>query len=141
MDQLERVAASDFWLQGQLYLNYPVPLAGYYNAFNTNATFAAMNEGEDFRSIWRHAMDYLFYGNPPANQTWNPQTLAIDGSTPNNYEYLAANKLSNFLEDTTGTRCKGWGSYGLTFKGAAEIRQGYDLNGGILGRSEERRVG
>ncbi|HDQ26168.1 MAG TPA: DUF11 domain-containing protein, partial [bacterium] len=129
INQMRRAAASDFWLQGQL--NPAVfPVAGRYAVSGTTATF--QNDGtyaEDLRAPWRHFLDYVLYGNPPANSTWNPTTHQPDGSTPNNYEYQGAMKVANFINNNVP--CADWGSYDLTFNKAAGMPSLFYMNGAV----------
>ncbi len=127
VSQLQKVAASDAWLQSQLTNNYTFPVAGQVSLNGTTATFTNFNEGEDFRSIWRQTLDYLLYGNPAAANTWNPTTHTIDGSTPNTAEYNAAIKIYNFFKNYA--TCYQPGTYQIHFNIPEMIWSNYTLAG------------
>ncbi|HPD18822.1 MAG TPA: hypothetical protein PLF61_04065, partial [Candidatus Goldiibacteriota bacterium] len=124
INQLRRAAASIAWLQGQLN-SQTFPIAGRYAVSGTTATF--QNDGtyaEDLRAPWRNFLDYVLYGNP--TQTWNPAThQPVAGS--NNYEYTGAMKMAAFLDNNVP--CIQWGSYNLTFDGAAGMPALFYMNG------------
>jgi len=124
INQVRRAAASVAWLQGQLN-NQTFPIAGRYAVNGTTATF--QNDGtyaEDLRAPWRNFLDYMLYGNP--TQTWNPTThQPVAGG--NTYEYTGAMKMATFVDNNVP--CIKWGSYNLTFDGAAGMPALFYMDG------------
>jgi hypothetical protein len=125
VSQLQKAAAADAWLQGQLN-GYIFPVAGDYTVTGAAATFNTNidSEGEDFRSIWRHSLDYLLYGNPTTS--WNPTTRSVVAGG-NTYEYTAAMKVYNFFKNYT--TCYKPGSYQITFNIPEMISDNYSTSG------------
>jgi len=130
INQFQRAAAAMNWVQGQLAASsYLTTFAGKYSINGTTVSFTNANPGgEDFRAPWRHALDYLWYGNP--STSWNPTTHQIVSGT-NTYEHDAAIKLANFLNDPQayGTYgCKSYGSSPITYRGSPSITE-FNLDG------------
>ncbi len=128
--QFIRGAAAMNWTQGQLAASsHRTTFAGKYSINGTNVTFVNANPGgEDFRTPWRHALDYLFYGNPDIS--WNPTTHLTFTAT-NTYERDAAIKLANYLNDPQSYGvygCKSYGSSPITYRGTPSIVE-FNLDG------------
>ncbi len=128
--QFIRAAAAMNWTQGQLAASsHLTTFAGKYSINGTNVTFTNANPGgEDFRTPWRHALDYLFYGNP--NISWNP-TTHLTFTASNTYEKDAAIKLANYLNDPQSYGvygCKSYGSSPITYRGTPSIVE-FNLDG------------
>ncbi|MCX8094449.1 MAG: T9SS type A sorting domain-containing protein, partial [Candidatus Goldbacteria bacterium] len=103
--------------------------AGQYTVNGTSVTFANANPGgEDFRAPWRHALDYLWYGNP--STSWDPTTHQVIAGS-NTYERDAAIKLANYLNDPQAAGvygCKTYGASPITYRGSPSI-VAFQLNG------------
>ena len=123
--QFQKAAAAMNWVQGQLAASsHRTTYAGKYSINGTTVTFDKANPGgEDFRAPWRHALDYLWYGNPTTS--WNPTThQVVSGS--NTYERDAAIKLANYLNDPQSYGvygCKTYGSSPVTYRGSPSITE------------------
>ncbi len=128
--QFIRSAAAMNWTQGQLAASsHRTTFAGKYSINGTNITFTNANPGgEDFRTPWRHALDYLFYGNPDIS--WDP-VAHVTITASNTYERDAAIKLANYLNDPQSYGvygCKSYGSSPVTYKGSPSIVE-FNLDG------------
>lgn len=99
-EQFRRAEASSDWLIGQLIAKspYSVPTAGWCTVNNdgSETTFNNFNEGEDFRTPWRNISNYVWHGNP--KYSWNPVSHQAEKKA-NTYEYDAAVRLSNYMND------------------------------------------
>lgn len=99
-EQFRRAEASSDWLIGQLIAKnpYSVPTAGWCTVNNdgSETTFNNFSEGEDFRTPWRNISNYVWHGNP--KYSWNPVSHQAEKKA-NTYEYDAAVRLSNYMND------------------------------------------
>lgn len=99
-EQFRRAEASSDWLIGQLIAKnpYSVPTAGWCTVNNdgSETTFDNFNVGEDFRTPWRNISNYVWHGNP--KYSWNPVSHQAEKKA-NTYEYDAAVRLSNYMND------------------------------------------
>lgn len=99
-EQFRRAEASSDWLIGQLIARnpYSVPTAGWCTVNNdgSETTFDNFNVGEDFRTPWRNISNYVWHGNP--KYSWNPVSHQAEKKA-NTYEYDAAVRLSNYMND------------------------------------------
>ncbi len=130
--QYARGAAASNWAMGQLAANaaYKNTTAGTYTIAGTTATFGNSNlGGEDFRTVWREGVDYLWNGNPTTS--WDP-TNHVTITASNTYEYNAGVKEAQFSENPqqygTGIACESYGSSPVTYQGIASLNA-YNLDG------------
>lgn len=137
--QYKRAEASSDWLCGQAYSQGLVSSIGTTNmATDGQPTFTNFSEGEDFRTMWRMAQNYLWHGTP--EYTWNPKTHQIEKGT-NTYEYDMALRAAALMKeppalDGSGMWC---GKLGASpdpgqpsFFGPSQIKMCYNINGGVL---------
>lgn len=137
--QYKRAEASSDWLCGQAYSQGLVSSIGTTNmATDGQPTFTNFSEGEDFRTMWRMAQNYLWHGAP--EYTWNPKTHQIEKGT-NTYEYDMALRAAALMKeppalDGSGMWC---GKLGASpdpgqpsFFGPSQIKMCYNINGGVL---------
>lgn len=137
--QYKRAEASSDWLCGQAYSQGLVSSIGTTNmATDGQPTFTNFSEGEDFRTMWRMAQNYLWHGTP--EYTWNPKTHQIEKGT-NTYEYDMALRVAALMKeppalDGSGMWC---GKLGASpdpgqpsFFGPSQIKMCYNINGGVL---------
>lgn len=137
--QYKRAEASSDWLCGQAYSQGLVSSIGTTNmATDGQPTFTNFSEGEDFRTMWRMAQNYLWHGAPEYN--WNPKTHQIEKGT-NTYEYDMALRAAALMKeppalDGSGMWC---GKLGASpdpgqpsFFGPSQIKMCYNINGGVL---------
>jgi gliding motility-associated-like protein/uncharacterized repeat protein (TIGR01451 family) len=137
--QYKRAEASSDWLCGQAYSQGLVSSIGTTNmATDGQPTFTNFSEGEDFRTMWRMAQNYLWHGAPEYN--WNPKTHQIEKGS-NTYEYDMALRAAALMKeppalDGSGMWC---GKLGASpdpgqpsFYGPSQIKMCYNINGGVL---------
>lgn len=137
--QYKRAEASSDWLCGQAYSQGLVSSIGTTNmATDGQPTFTNFSEGEDFRTMWRMAQNYLWHGAPEYN--WNPKTHQIEKGS-NTYEYDMALRAAAIMKeppalDGSGIWC---GKLGASpdpgqpsFFGPSQIKMCYNINGGVL---------
>lgn len=137
--QYKRAEASSDWLCGEAYKQGLVSSLGTTNmATDGKPTFTNFSEGEDFRTMWRMAQNYLWHGAPEYN--WNPTTHQIEkGSNTNEYD-MALRAAALMAEppamDGSGKWC---GKLGASpdpgqpsFWGPAQIKMCYNTEGGVL---------
>ena len=124
--QFLKCMAADAWLQGQLN-SYTFPVAGDMTVNGATATFNTNidSEGEDFRSIWRHSLDYMLYGTP--KDSWNPTTHTITAGVGNSYDRDGSLKVYNFLKNYA--TCLQPGTYQLHFGIPEMIADNYSTGG------------
>lgn len=99
-EQFRRAEASSDWLIGQLIAKnpYSVPTAGNstVNEDGSVTTFEKFGALTDIRTAWRTISHYVWHGNP--KYSWNPVTHQVEDGE-NSFEYGAAVRFSNFLND------------------------------------------
>lgn len=99
-EQFRRAEASSDWLIGQLIAKnpYSVPTAGNstVNDDGSETTFKKAGALTDIRTAWRTISHYVWHGNP--KYSWNPVTHQVEDGE-NSFEYGAAVRFSNFLND------------------------------------------
>lgn len=99
-EQFRRAEASSDWLIGQLMAKspYSVPTAGKctVNEDGSVTTFEKAGALTDIRTAWRTISHYVWHGNP--KYSWNPVTHQVEDGE-NSFEYGAAVRFSNFLND------------------------------------------
>ncbi len=137
--QYKRAEASSDWLCGQAYSQGLVSSIGTTNmATDGQPTFTNFSEGEDFRTMWRMAQNYLWHGTP--EYTWNPKTHQIEKGT-NTYEYDMALRAAALMKEPPALDGKGkWCSkLGASpdpgqpeFWGPSQIKMCYNTEGGVL---------
>ncbi len=137
--QYKRAEASSDWLCGQAYSQGLVSSIGTTNmATDGQPTFTNFSEGEDFRTMWRMAQNYLWHGAPEYN--WNPKTHQIEKGT-NTYEYDMALRAAALMKEPPALDGKGkWCSkLGASpdpgqpeFWGPSQIKMCYNTEGGVL---------
>lgn len=137
--QYKRAEASSDWLCGQAYSQGLVSSIGTTNmATDGQPTFTNFSEGEDFRTMWRMAQNYLWHGAPEIN--WNPKTHQIEKGT-NTYEYDMALRAAALMKEPPALDGKGkWCSkLGASpdpgqpeFWGPSQIKMCYNTEGGVL---------
>ena len=137
--QYKRAEASSDWLCGQAYRQGLVSSIGTTNmATDGQPTFTNFSEGEDFRTMWRMAQNYLWHGAP--EYSWNPKTHQIESGS-NTYEYDMALRAAGIMKeppamDGSGMWC---GKLGASpdpgqpsFYGPSQIKMCYNINGGVM---------
>ncbi len=137
--QYKRAEASSDWLCGQAYSQGLISSLGTTNmATDGQPTFTNFSEGEDFRTMWRMAQNYLWHGAPEIN--WNPKTHQIEKGT-NTYEYDMALRAAALMKEPPALDGKGkWCSkLGASpdpgqpeFWGPSQIKMCYNTEGGVL---------
>lgn len=137
--QYKRAEASSDWLCGQAYSQGLVSSIGTTNmATDGQPTFTNFSDGEDFRTMWRMAQNYLWHGAPEYN--WNPKTHQIEKGT-NTYEYDMALRAAALMKEPPALDGKGkWCSkLGASpdpgqpeFWGPSQIKMCYNTEGGVL---------
>ncbi|MBR4839978.1 MAG: hypothetical protein IK005_05815, partial [Paludibacteraceae bacterium] len=137
--QYKRAEASSDWLCGQAYSQGLVSSIGTTNmATDGQPTFTNFSEGEDFRTMWRMAQNYLWHGAPEYN--WNPKTHQIEAGS-NTYEYDMAIRAAGIMKEPPAMEGSGmWcGKLGASpdpgqpsFFGPSQIKMCYNINGGVL---------
>ncbi|MCQ2208832.1 MAG: glycosyl hydrolase family 8 [Paludibacteraceae bacterium] len=133
IEQFKRAEASSDWLIGNLISksSKSVPVAGWVEMVSDgNFTFSNFNEGEDYRCPWRTISNYMWHGNP--NTTWNPKTHKVESGT-NTFEYDAAVRMSNFLENPIGWatgECMVYGDPKIPYSGPSTLEWCYNPNTG-----------
>ncbi|MBE6327139.1 MAG: T9SS type B sorting domain-containing protein [Bacteroidales bacterium] len=137
--QYKRAEASSDWLCGQAYSQGLVSSIGTTNmATDGQPTFTNFSEGEDFRTMWRMAQNYLWHGAPEIN--WNPKTHQIEKGS-NTYEYDMALRAAALMKeppalDGNGKWCSKLGASPdpgqPDFWGPSQIKMCYNTEGGVL---------
>lgn len=134
--QYKRAEASSDWLIGQAYQQGLISSIGNTNmSTDGQPVFSNFNEGEDFRTIWRMAQNYLWHGAPEIN--WNPKTHQIEKGT-NTYEYDMAIRMAEFMKTPLGRNSKKCEDLGASpdpgqpkWEGPALIQQSYMMDGSV----------
>lgn len=137
--QYKRAEASSDWLCGQAYSQGLVSSIGTTNmATDGQPTFTNFSEGEDFRTMWRMAQNYLWHGAPEIN--WNPKTHQIEKGS-NTYEYDMALRAAALMKeppalDGNGKWCSKLGASPdpgqPDFWGPSQIKMCYNTEGGVM---------
>ncbi len=137
--QYKRAEASSDWLCGQAYSQGLISSLGHTDmTTDGQPTFTNFSEGEDFRTMWRMAQNYLWHGAPEYN--WNPKTHQIEKGT-NTYEYDMAIRAAGVMKEPPALDGKGkWCSkLGASpdpgqpeFWGPSQIKMCYNTEGGVL---------
>ncbi len=137
--QYKRAEASSDWLCGEAYKQGLVSSLGTTNMqIDGKPTFTNFSEGEDFRTMWRMAQNYLWHGAP--EYTWNPTTHQIEpGSNTSEYD-MALRAAALMAEPPAMTGGGKWcGKLGASpdpgqpsFWGPAQIKMCYNTEGGVL---------
>ena len=137
--QYKRAEASSDWLCGQAYSQGLISSLGHTDmTTDGQPTFTNFSEGEDFRTMWRMAQNYLWHGAPEYN--WNPKTHQIEKGS-NTYEYDMALRAAGVMKEPPALDGKGkWCSkLGASpdpgqpeFWGPSQIKMCYNTEGGVL---------
>ncbi|MBO5798998.1 MAG: T9SS type B sorting domain-containing protein, partial [Paludibacteraceae bacterium] len=137
--QYKRAEASSDWLCGQAYSQGLVSSIGTTTmATDGVPVFTNFSEGEDFRTMWRMAQNYLWHGAPEFN--WNPKTHQIEEGS-NTFEYDMALRVAEMMKEPparegTGRWCSRLGASPdpgqPSFFGPSQIKMCYNINGGVL---------
>lgn len=138
IEQFKRGEASSDWLIGNLISKNAkaIPTAGWSEVSDDGSTtsFSNFNQGEDYRCSWRTISNHTWHGNPV--NTWNPKTHKAESGS-NTYEYDAAVRLSEFLNDpahwneSAGSKCITYGDPKIPYSGPATLNIQYDPMTGI----------
>ena len=138
IEQFKRGEASSDWLIGNLISKNAkaIPTAGWSEVSDDGSTtsYSNFNQGEDYRCSWRTISNHTWHGNPV--NTWNPKTHKAESGS-NTYEYDAAVRLSEFLNDpahwneSAGSKCITYGDPKIPYSGPATLNIQYDPMTGI----------
>jgi gliding motility-associated-like protein/uncharacterized repeat protein (TIGR01451 family) len=137
--QYKRAEASSDWLCGQAYSQGLISSLGHTDmSTDGQPTFTNFSDGEDFRTMWRMAQNYLWHGAPEIN--WNPKTHQIEKGS-NTYEYDMALRAAALMKeppalDGNGKWCSKLGASPdpgqPDFWGPSQIKMCYNTEGGVL---------
>ncbi len=142
INQFKRAEASSDWLIGEAYKQGLIASLGntkFDPKDDTKVSFDNFNEGEDFRTMWRMAQNYLWHGKP--EYTWNPKTHQVEeGSNTNEYDMALRTagimQTPPSLKDPSEMWCSRLGASPdpaqPTFFGPSQIKMCYDKNGGVM---------
>lgn len=130
IEQFKRGEASSDWMMGDMISKGPkaIPTAGWSEISDdgSKTAYTNFNQGEDWRCSWRTISNYMWHGNPV--NSWDPKThKAVPGS--NTYEYDAAVRLSEFLNNPIGWadgECMTYGDPKIPYSGPATTEWQYD---------------
>ncbi len=136
INQYKRAEASSDWLCGQIYEQGGLTFVGTTNmSEDGKPKFTQFDSGEDFRTTWRMAQNYLWHGNP--EYTWNPTTHQVEEGG-NTYEYDMALRLADFMKKPLGRNSKMCEDLGASpdpgqpnWEGPALIQQSYTMDGKV----------
>lgn len=130
IEQFKRGEASSDWMMGDMISKGPkaIPTAGWSEISDdgSKTAYTNFNQGEDWRCSWRTICNYMWHGNPV--NSWDPKShKAVAGS--NTYEYDAAVRLSEFLNNPIGWakgECMTYGDPKIPYSGPATTEWQYD---------------
>lgn len=95
--QFKRAEASSDWLCGKLFEEGSMSSVGTTTmATDGVPNFIAFLDGEDFRTMWRFAQNYLWHGAPET--IWNPKTHQVEKGT-NSYELDMAKRVAAYMKE------------------------------------------